>query len=93
MTQVVISAAGKKRGPVEVKCLDITLHGVRLSFRGAAAAASVCGTALVGFTGLAGMAGTASLAIAADGPDRVRITVSLGLVTGRHRAGDSCRAG
>ncbi len=82
MTQVVISAAGQKRGPVEVKRLDITLHGVRLSRRGAAAAASVRGTALVGFTGLAGMAGIAGLTIAADGADRVKITVSLGPVTG-----------
>jgi len=82
MTQVVISAAGKKLGPVEVKRLDITLRGIRLSFRGVAAAASVCGTALVGFTGLAGIAGTAGLAIAADGSDRVKITVSLGPVTG-----------
>ena len=82
MTQVVISAAGKKLGSVEVKRLDITLRGIRLSFRGVAAAASVCGTALVGFTGLAGIAGTAGLAIAADGSDRVKITVSLGPVTG-----------
>jgi hypothetical protein len=82
LTQVMISAAGKKRGPVEVKRLDITLHGIRLSFHGAAAAASVCGTALVGFTGLAGMAGTTGLTIAADGSDRVKITVSLGPVTG-----------
>ena len=82
MTRVVVSAAGKKRGPVEVKRLDITLHGVRFRVRGAAAAASVCGTALVGFTGLAGMAGTAGLTIAADGSDRVKITISLGPVTG-----------
>ncbi len=82
LTQVVISAAGKKQGPVEVKRLDITLRGIRVSGRGAAAAASVCGTALVGFTGLAGMAGTAGLTIAADGSDRVKITVSLGPVTG-----------
>lgn len=82
LTRVVIIAAGKKRGPVEVKRLEITLHGIRVSFRGAAAAASVCGTALVGFTGLAGMAGTAGLTIAADGSDRVKITVSLGPVTG-----------
>lgn len=82
LTQVVISAAGKERGPVEVKRLDITLHGIRVSFRGAATAASVCGTALVGFTGLAAMAGFPGLTIAADGSDRVKITVSLGPVTG-----------
>ncbi|MGO8961532.1 MAG: DUF2993 domain-containing protein [Streptosporangiaceae bacterium] len=82
LTRVVISAAGQKRGPVEVKRLDITLHGIGVSFRGAAAAASVCGTALVGFTGLAGMAGTGGLTIAADGSDRVKITVSLGRVAG-----------
>ena len=82
LTQVVISAAGKKQGPVEVKRLDITLRGIRVSGRGAATAASVCGTALVGFAGLAGMAGTAGLTIAADGSDRVKITVSLGPVTG-----------
>jgi hypothetical protein len=82
LTQVVISAAGKKRGPVEFKRLDITMHGVRVSIRGTAAAASVCGTALIAFAGLAGMAGTSGLTIAADGSDRVKITVSLGPVTG-----------
>ena len=82
LTQVVISAAGKKQGPVEVKRLDITLRGIRVSCRGAATAASVCGTALVGFAGLAGMAGTAGLTVAADGSDQVKITISLGPVTG-----------
>jgi hypothetical protein len=82
LTKVMISAAGRKRGPVQVKRLDITAYGVRVNSRGNASTASrLCGTALVGFAGLAGMAGAPALTIAADGPDRVKITVGLGLAT------------
>ena len=83
LTKIVISAAGWERGPVEVKRLDLTAYGVRVSSRcHASTAARLCGTALVGFAGLAEMAGTPALTIAADGCDRVKITVGLGLVTG-----------
>jgi LmeA-like phospholipid-binding len=82
-SKIVVSTSGKRRGPAEIKRLDITLSGVRVNSRGrAGTAAQVSGTALVGFAGVAGMAGTPGLAIAADGPDRVKITVGMGRVTG-----------
>jgi hypothetical protein len=81
LNTVVIRAAGKKLGPVEVKHLDLTLHGIH--GRGAGRTASrLSGTALVGFAGLAGIPGTPGLTLSADGPDRVKITVGLGPVTG-----------
>jgi LmeA-like phospholipid-binding len=81
LTKVVISAADRRRGPVELKRLDITASGVRVTFGcTASTAARLRGTALVGFAGLAGMAGTPALTIAADGADRVKITLGLGLV-------------
>ena len=52
LNKVVIRAAGKKLGPVEVRHLDLTLHGIRGS---AETASQLSGTALVGFAGLAGM--------------------------------------
>jgi LmeA-like phospholipid-binding len=83
LNRVVISAAGKKLGPVEVKRLDLTLYGIRVNFSYRVTTASrLSGTALVGFAGLAGMTGTPGLTVCADGPDRVKITVGLGLVTG-----------
>jgi len=76
LDKVVIRAAGQNLGPVEVKRLDLTLHGIRLSGR---TASRFSGTALVGFAGLAGMPG---LTLCAGGPDRVKITVGLGPVSG-----------
>jgi hypothetical protein len=53
--KVVICAAGKKLGPVQVKRLDITLYGVRASRGGTGRTASrLSGTALVSFAGRAG---------------------------------------
>ncbi len=81
LNKVVISAAGKKLGPVEVKHLDVTLHGIRGSGSGRTAC-RLSGTALVGFAGLAVMTGTPGLTLSADSPDRVKITIGLGQVTG-----------
>jgi LmeA-like phospholipid-binding len=54
LSRVVICAAGKKLGPVQVKRLDITLYGVRAGRGGTGRTASrLSGTALVGFAGLA----------------------------------------
>ncbi len=81
--QVMISAGGRKLGPVEVKRLDLTLSGVRLSTRpGGATAATLTGTALIGFAGLAGMGGLPGLTVSADGPGELKITASLGPVSG-----------
>jgi hypothetical protein len=53
--KVVICAAGKKLGPVQVKRLDITLYGVRASRGGTGRTASrLSGTALVSYAGRAG---------------------------------------
>ena len=83
VNKVVISAAGKKLGPVEVKRLDVTLYGIRVSVSGGTRTASrLSGTAQVGFAGLAGVAGMPGLTVSADGPDRVKITAGLGPVTG-----------
>ena len=83
VNKVVISAAGKKLGPVEVKRLDVTLYGIRVSAGGNTSTASrLSGTAQVGFAGLAGVAGMPGLTVSADGPDRVKITAGLGPVTG-----------
>ena len=81
LNKVVIRAAGKKLGLVEVRHLDLTVHGIRGSGNGRTAS-RLSGTALVGFAGLAGMTGMPGLTLAADGPDRVKITVGLGQVTG-----------
>ena len=54
LSRVVICAAGKKLGPVQVKRLNVTLYGVRASRGGTGRTASrLSGTALVGFAGLA----------------------------------------
>ena len=79
LDKVVIRTAGKNLGPVEVKRLDLTLHGIRVSGR---TASRLSGTALVGFAGLAGLAGMPGLTLCAGGPDRVKITVGLGPVSG-----------
>jgi hypothetical protein len=80
LTKVVISAPGRRRGPVEVKRLDITASGVRVNLGcTASTAARLRGTALVGFAGLAGMAGTSAFTVVADA-DRVKITLGLGPV-------------
>jgi hypothetical protein len=79
LTKVVVRAAGKKLGPAEVKRLDVTLYGIRVSSSYHLRTASeLSGTALIGFAGLAGMAGLPGLAVAADGPDRVKITIGPG---------------
>jgi len=82
LNKVVISAAGKKLGPVEVKRLDVTVHGIRVSSGRGRTASRLSGTALVGFAGLAGVSGTPGVTVCADGPDRVKITAGRGLVTG-----------
>jgi hypothetical protein len=87
LNKVVIRAAGKQLGPVKVRHLDLTLHGIRGSGNGRTAA-QLSGTALIGFAGLAGLAGLGGmtgmpgLTLAADGPGRVKITAGLGRVTG-----------
>jgi hypothetical protein len=83
LNKVVVNAAGRKLGPVEVMRLDVTAYGVRVNVSSHASTASqISGTALLGFAGLAGMAGMPGLTVSADGPDRVKITAGLGLVTG-----------
>jgi hypothetical protein len=62
LDKVVISAAGKKLGPVEVRRLDVTLHGIRARPGCDGRTASrLSGTALVGFAGLAGPAAAPGL--------------------------------
>ena len=79
LNKVVVSAVGKRMGPVEVKRLDVTLYGIRVSSGYHVRTASeLSGTALIGFAGLAGVAGLAGLTVAADGPDRVKITIGPG---------------
>ena len=64
LNKVVISAAGAKLGPVEVKRLDVTLYGIRASPGGNSSTASrLSGTALVGFARLAGAGGRPGLAV------------------------------
>jgi hypothetical protein len=83
LNKVVVSAAGKRLGPVEVKRLDVTLSGVHLNASDRSSTAShLSGTALVGFVGLAGVAGLPGLTVSADGPDQVKITADLGLFSG-----------
>ena len=83
LNKVVIRATGKKLGPVEVKRLDVTLHGLRASpSYNSSTASRLSGTAVVGFAGLAGAGGTPGLTVRADGPDRVKMAVGLGLVSG-----------
>jgi hypothetical protein len=81
LNKVVIRAAGKELGPVKVRHLDLTLHGIQGSGHGRTAS-QLSGTALIGFPGLAGMTGLPRLTLAADGPGRVTITAGLGQVTG-----------
>ncbi len=81
LNKVVIRAEGAKLGPLEVKRLDLTLHGIRAS-SGGRTVSRLSGTALVGFAELAAMTGTPGLTLSADGPDRVKITAGLGPVTG-----------
>jgi hypothetical protein len=83
LNKVVVSAVGRKQGQVEVKRVDVTAYGVRVNASCHASTASqLSGTALLGFADLAGMAGMPGLTVSADGPDRVKITTGLGLVTG-----------
>lgn len=78
-----IRATGKKLGPVEVKRLDVTLHGLRASpSYNSSTASRLSGTALVGFAGLAWAGGTPGLTVRADGPDRVKIAFGPALVSG-----------
>jgi LmeA-like phospholipid-binding len=58
LSKVVIRAAGKKLGPVQVKYLEITLYEVRAGRGGQGRVASrLSGTALVGLAGLAEASG------------------------------------
>ncbi len=83
LTKVMVSAAGKKLGPVEVKHLEVTLYGMRMDAGNHTSTASrLSGSALIGFAGRAGVAGMPGLTVTADGPDQVKITADLGLVTG-----------
>lgn len=76
LNKVVVSAAGKRLGPVEVKRLDVALYGIRVSSGYHLRTASeLSGTALIGFAGLAGAAGLPGLTVAASGPDLVKITI------------------
>jgi LmeA-like phospholipid-binding len=81
LTKVVIRAEDAKLGPVEVSRLELTLRGIRAG-SGGRTASRLSGTVLVGFAGLARMTGTPGLTLSAGGPDRVKITAGLGLVTG-----------
>ncbi len=82
LNKVVISAVGKKLGPVEIRRLDVTLYEVRARPGCRSGTASwLSGTALVGFAGLAGVADTPGLT-ACDGPDRMKNTAGLGPVAG-----------
>ncbi len=82
LKKVVIRAEGAELGPLDVKRLDLTLHGIRAG-PGGRIASRLSGTALVGFAGLARMTGTPGLTLSAGaGPDRVKITAGLGRVTG-----------
>jgi len=68
LSRVVICAAGKKLGPVQVKRLDVTVYGVRASRGGTGrTAARLSGTALVGFAGLAEAARTPGRAMCGGG--------------------------
>lgn len=88
LNKVVVSAAGKRLGPVEVKRLDVALYGIRVSSGYHLRTASeLSGTALIGFAGLAGAAGLPGLTVAAGGPDLVKITIgpTQGIVTATAR--------
>lgn len=68
LSRVVICAAGKKLGPVQVKRLDVTLYEVRASRGGTGRTASrLSGTALVGFAGLADAGRTPGRAVCGGG--------------------------
>lgn len=81
LTRVVISATGRRSGPLEVKRLDVILYGVSLG-NGVTSADRLSGSALLGFAGIARIAGTPGLRVAADGADRLKITATLGPVAG-----------
>jgi hypothetical protein len=59
LNKVVIRAAGKKLGPVKLRHLDLTLHGIR-GRGGGRTACQLSGTALIGFAGLGQVTGTAA---------------------------------
>jgi hypothetical protein len=64
VSKVVICAAGKKLGPVQVKRLDVTLYEVRATRGGKGRTASrLSGTALVGFAGPAEAGGKPGWAV------------------------------
>jgi len=68
LSEVVIFAAGKRLGPVQVKRLDVTLYEVRPSRGGNGRTASrLSGTALVGLGGLAEAGGTPRWAVYGGG--------------------------
>ncbi len=82
LREVVISGAGRKAGPVEIKHIDVTLHGAWVGPGYTHSTAdSYHGTALLGFAGIARVAGTPGLTVTADGPGQLKITATLGPVT------------
>jgi LmeA-like phospholipid-binding len=83
LDKVLISAAGGKLGPVDIKRVNATLTGIRLnSGYSGGTVSQVSGTALIGFAGLAGAAGVPGLTVSAGGPGQVKITADLGPVSG-----------
>ncbi|HUZ37325.1 MAG TPA: DUF2993 domain-containing protein [Streptosporangiaceae bacterium] len=83
LDKVLISTAGEKLGPVDVKRIDATLSGIRLnSGYNGGTVSQLSGTALIGFAGLAGAAGVPGLTVSAGGPGQVKITADLGVVSG-----------
>ena len=83
LRKVVISGPGRRAGPLEIKHIDVTLYGAWVT-PGYTSSTARCyrGTALLGFAGIARVAGTPGLTVTGDGPGQLKITASLGPVTG-----------
>ena len=83
LRRVVISGPGRKAGPLEIKHIDVTLFGAWVSPGYTSSTADrYHGTALLGFAGIARVAGVPGLTVAGDGPGQLKITASLGPVSG-----------
>ncbi len=78
-----ISADKVSEGPVDIRGLNATLHGVRLnsSFNGGTVE-HLSGTALITFGDLFGSAGGPSVRVTSVTGDKVRFTVDLDVVSG-----------